>query len=359
MGFLEGVARVTSRKPWPGGGYIRIDERGLETYIIEREVGGQRFHVSTRCHSRRAAEKQLERFEADPENYQPAGAADEPLLLTNALIEEFEAFSIDVRGNTGKYAAATTNRLGEWMVDLGRVDLRKVTLRDHVVPALEKRKTGRASRIIALKAFMAWLRKEKHLLASAQDCTVDLPVPQGAPEKHVRRKAVARERVAKAYEQLAPAYRDVLQLLATTGWHVTELERFVRGDRSDIVTPPPGSVDSRGRTILAVLVTPHKSGDFTRTSIVGPKVLEAAKRLKERGEVPRRLNEAVDAACQAAGVPSFTLGVMRHSVATWAVEHGDSPKAVAEALNHHDDSTTRRFYIDVAVPAGTLALAEL
>ncbi|MBN1208965.1 MAG: tyrosine-type recombinase/integrase [Myxococcaceae bacterium] len=339
------------KERWPGG-YVHRQADGQPLFIIERRVRGHRFHVSTRCHSLRAAMKQLERFEANPHAYAPEGAPREQgLVLTAELLLEFHSWQLQ-KGNTRKHANEMGNRLADWIEDFGGKDLRQLSLREDVKPALERRPTSRAHRIIALKAFFAWLRKEKHLLRSAEDCTLDLPVPQARPEKHRRRKAVPFEAVQAAAGALAPAYRDMLVVLAGTGWHVTELERFVRRPESELVHA------RRGDT-LAVLVTRHKGGELTRTPVSSPGVLAAAERLRERGELPRKANQALKAACRAAGVAEFTLGVMRHSVATWAVEGGAMPEQVAEFLGHKDARTTRRFYADVAVPTTAVLLPSL
>jgi integrase len=339
------------KERWPGG-YVHRQKDGQPLFIIERRVRGRRFHVSTRCHSLRAAMKQLERFEADPLGYAPEGEEREQgLVLTAQLVQEFHAWQL-AKGNTRRHANDMAHRLADWVEDFGGKDLRQLSLRDDIKPALQRRPTNRAHRIIALKAFFSWLRKEKHLLTSAQDATLDLPVPQARPEKHRRRKAVELETVRAAAEGLAPAYRDMLTVLAGTGWHVTELERFVRHPESELVYA------RRGDT-LAVLVTRHKSGGHTRTPVNDGEVLAAAERLRARGELPRKPNEALKAACRAAGVAPFTFGVMRHTVATWAVEHGALPSQVAEFLDHKDKSTTKRFYQDVAVPTVQVPLPSL
>jgi integrase len=170
-----------------------------------------------------------------------------------------------------------------------------------------------------------------------------LKVPQAAPEKWRRRKAASIKVVRAAVRGLAPAYRDVLTVLAATGWHVSELERFVREDASHIVYV-------RRAEALAVLVTVHKSGKPARATIREQAALDAAERLRKRREMPRRLNDAIRAACDAAGVPAFQAGSMRHAVATWAIESGMSMQEVADFLQHADKRTTSRFYADVAVP---------
>lgn len=325
---------------------------GRDLFIIERRVNKQRFHISTRCHNLTAAMKQLARFEADPLNYSPAGeVAVEPILLTAELQGEWVDWQIEKRGNTKKHAHEMGNLLIDWMDDLDGLDLRTVSLRDHIKPALERRKS-RAHRIIAIKSFYSWLRKERHLLTSAQDPTLDLVVPQGTPEKWRRRKAVPFPVVKKAAEKLPAAYRDALVVMAGTGWHVTELERFIRAPESEVV-------HAQRKDTLAVLVTRHKGGQQTRTPVRSKEVLAAAVRLRKRGEVPRRMNDTLRAACRKAKVDPFTFGVMRHSVATWASERGASVEEIAAFLEHKDPRTTARFYRDVAVPTTKVRLPTL
>lgn len=350
-----GAGRAVRGPKWLGG-YRRIEGDGSVTFIIEREVNGKRFHKSTRCNLERSALKQLQRFEADPLHYRPEGDPDEmPVEITTELIADFHAWSTDPvngKGNSEKHAREMTKRLKEWGVELAGVDLRKATLRDHIKPALAKWK-GRQHRIIALKSFFAWLRKEKSVLRSGDDPTLDLPVPQARPEKHVRRKAVEFERVQQAFQALTPEYRDMLQLLAATGWHVSELERFVRG-LGRIEKPLSPVVDRRGLPVLAVLVVRHKGGDETRVPVVEATHLEVAERLAARGTVPRRFNDALKAACEAAGIEPFGGGVLRHSVATWAIELGATPQEASDYLNHKSKQTTLRFYADVNVPTATI-----
>ncbi len=346
-----------SKERWPGG-YVHRQKDGRSLFVIEREVSGRRFHVSTRAHSLRAAMKHLERFETDPVGYRPEGLeADEPLHLDEKLTEPFYDWMTNIRGTTKKHAHAVNNRLADWAEDLKGRDLRRLSLRDDIRPALDRRVTCRAHRISTLKAFFSWLRKERALLTSGQDATLDITVPQSVPEKHKRRKAVPFSFVQIAADRLDPEYRDLLTLMAATGWHFTELERFVRRPESQIVSA------LRGET-LAVLVTLHKGGEMTRTPVVDRDVLAAAKRIRERGSIPKRPNLALRVACEEAKkageeIEVFTFGVLRHSVATWAIEGGALPAAVAEFLVHRDARTTRRFYADVSVPTTSVPLPKL
>jgi integrase len=353
---------------WPG--YLSLQDDGRWTFVIEKQIEGTRYHVSTRCHALKPALKQLEAFEANPSAYDARGHDAERLVLTDKLIEEWEAFST-AKGNGRKYTRDHGRKLAVWMLKLNGADLRKLTLRQ-----LREALTGlsaRKHRIIAIKSFFTWLRTEKGLLTTAQDASLDLLVPQSSPEKHRRRKVVPwqhvekvlahleaeaekdRARVREAFDKLEPGLdaqrrRDCLLLLTATGWHVTELERFIRG--GEVLRQASGDV-------LAVLVVRHKGGELARTPLSHREHLDAAERLRASGEVPRHLQKEHVATCVSAGVPSFGLGVMRHSVATWAVEAGAAPEAVARFLGHKDRRTTEKFYIDVAVPTNVIPLRRV
>lgn len=353
---------------WPG--YVHRQKNGLSLFIIERKIRGRRFHVSTGAHTITAAKAQLERFEADPVGYDPRGGDGEKLQLTDKLIEEWEAFSLG-RGNGRAYTRDHGRKLAVWLLKFGGADLRKLNLRQlrEGLRGLSARK----HRIIAIKSFFTWLRTEKGLITTAQDATLDLKVPQASPEKHRRRKVVPWQNVEKvlAYleakatedaarlrtpnDKLEPGVdakrrRDCLLLLTATGWHVTELERFIRGGEV---------LRQAGGDVLAVLVVRHKGGDFARTPLTHREHLDAAERLRASGEVPRNLQKEHVATCLAAKVPAFGLGVMRHSVATWAVEAGAAPEQVARFLGHKDKRTTERFYVDVAVPTNVIPLRRV
>lgn len=359
------MTRLGRGRRWKGG-YIRHESDGRKTFIIEREVGGRRFHISTRTHDEDAALEHLVRFEANPLSYDPAGLLPrEPVFITVELLADYLAFQLEEKRNTSRHARAMVRFLFAWSEALGPRDLRELNLGD-LKRALATWKTSRPHRIIAIKAFFSWLREERQTVKHAEDPTLDLKVPQAEPEKHKRRKAVDWDVVQGVFARLPERYRDFLQLAGATGWHVSELERFCRDERSSIEKPLARVLTPEGREVLAVLRTWHKGKKWTRTSLVHREHLEAAQRLRAAGEFPRqtRLREAMYAAVDELNeerrrkrlepAPKFGLGVMRHSVATWGVQLGASMERVAGHLEHADPRTTERFYADVAVPAGSV-----
>ncbi len=344
------------KRKWLGG-YARLESDGRETFVIERRVAGKRYHVSTRCHREREALEHLRRFETNPADYSPQGAAGaivEAVRLTPELVTEFREWQVS-KGVTERHAYYTGKYLMNWVRDLSELDLRKVSLRDHVDPALERRKSP-AKRIAALKVLYKWLRTKKRLLVSAEDPTLDLLVPQARPEKRLRRKAVDLAVVAAMLSGLPDRYRDVVLFAACTGWHRSEIERFIRDPRSELVELTPEAILRDG--CLAVAKTWHKGKVWTATPLRTQQQVDAAKRIRERGKFPRKFNEELARTAARLEIPYFTLGVMRHSYASWQVKGGADAKRVAVALDHRDERTTANFYIDVDVPKSDLPAIE-
>lgn len=389
----------TDRGAWEQrGGRIRFDAKGRPVYVIRKQLAGRRYEVSTRKHTLAAALAEWEKFEKDPEGYAAGGNAGQgPLYLDNELAKRFLAWSAGERGNSAGWLVKQKGFLADWMETLRGVNLRRLSLRDHVVPALEGA-SSRRHRLAVLKGFYSWLRKHEHVLTSAEDATIDMPLPQIEPAQWKRDKVIPRDHIdlvlehlrgeaAKRREkrdaraaaarpggegnvvQLVPAaeqdqpdgpWADALTIQAGTGWHTTEIVRFAA---TGSIEPLPKNVLQEG--VAGVLVCPqHKSGEPIRTRVSAP-VVEAAKRLLAHGAMSREwYDRAIRDACKSVkrpdgkiGIPVFTPGRLRHSVATWAIEAGADPASVAAFLGHKSPRTTRRFYATHASPAKVPTLA--
>lgn len=324
---------------WPGG-YIRRTKAGADVYVLERWVRGVHFHASTRCNSLRAAMKHLERFEASPQQYlREEKRLVEGLQLTDDLVKRWAAHA-KRQGLSEKYIGETQRFLADWAEALDGEDLRRLTLAT-LQSALRTRKQ-RPHRIIAVKTFFSWLRTAEGLLRHEDDATLDLPVPQASPEKQLRRKIASQANVMKVFPFLDFREAAVLQLLCATAWHVEEVRRFAMG----------GELAAGVGDVLAVAQVRHKSGELTRTPLKHPVHVFAAESVRVGGRLPeaRWLNRALHFGCDAAGVPHFQLGHMRHTVLTWAKDAGASMADLAEFAGHKSPVTTRRFYVDQAVP---------
>jgi site-specific recombinase XerD len=101
-----------------------------------------------------------------------------------------------------------------------------------------------------------------------------------------------------------------------------------------------------------VLVCPQTKSGAPLRVIVSERVLQAGKRLRERGALnQKRFEHAIRDACRAAKIPAFTPGRLRHSIATHAINQGADMAAVASFLNHKSARTRARFYATLATPA--------
>lgn len=343
------------------GGRLWFDADGKPVYVIRKQVNGKRYEVSTRSHSHRAALIQLDRFDADPEHFDPRGApAEEPIYLDETLSQEFLAWSKDEKKNSRSWRTKQRSLLAWWAEKLHGVDLRRASLRDHILPAL-KGQTSRHHRISVIKALYTWLRAEAHRISTAEDPVYgQLRVPQAPPAQLKKSKVVPRDHVYLAIDALASPWREALTVQAGTGWHTTEVIRFAA---DGAVEPLPPHANQEG--VAGVLVCPwHKSGDAHRTRVSGP-VLDAGKKLLAHGAFSREwYDRAVRSACATVkrpdgkvGIPVFTPGRLRHSIATWAIEAGADPAAVAAFLGHRSPRTTKRFYATHASPVKVPTLA--
>lgn len=347
---------------WPG--YVHRQKDGRPLFVIEKQVSvfdddgnktTHRFHVSTRCHSIGAALKQLERFEADPFAYNPVGGdLRAPLLLTADMALKLYRWQLE-RSLSPKYAREVNTWLTKWIRALRGVNLRKLSLPLHVMPALDAAAPGARRPLMAsLKTLCAWLRTERHELTSAEDATRDLKLPKSDAARHHKKVAWSAAHVRKVRQLLKGVYRDALLFQTATGCHVSELERFVRDERSKLVVYPQPKRLADGKKALAHIVIWHKTKKWHRVALLRSEAVEAAESLRKRGSLPTRsdLNAVIYAACDKAKVPRFSF-VMRHSVLTWGVNRGATEHEVASHAGHSDVRTTRR-YLATEMPLGAI-----
>jgi integrase len=343
-------------------------------------VAGVRYQFKTPARSESDAVEHLRRFRANPAGYDPHGDAPRaPLHLDAKLVEEFLAFS-EREGNSAGWRRKQKNILAWWADRLDGMDLRKVALGEHVMPALKRKDaTSRHHRIAILKGLYSWLRAEVHRISVSEDPVFGtLKVPQASVAQLTRSKVVPRDHVLLVIERLRAdeaerqrvrearkvvplhegrgigPWADALTLQAATGWHTSEVQRFAA---EGSIEPLPKHAQQEG--VAGVVVCPmRKSGEPQRTR-VGDEALEAAKRLRAHGALSREwYDRAVTAACGEVarpdggkGIPRFTPGMLRHSVATWAIDVGADPAMVSAFLGHRSPRTTRKFYATHASPA--------
>lgn len=334
----------TTDKPWDGG-YVRRDKRGRDTYYIHRRIGGRLYEISTRCRTSSEAHEQLKKFEADPAGYRAPSVApgEKHTHLTPDNVAAFLKWSLEEKKNSKPYVEAQRKSLAWWMKHLGEPDFRTVKT-TQLVELLDAEPGARKWKVASVKVFCSWLVTVRHALTEQQNPTLGLRVPQSRPEQWKTPKAISREDFEKVRSGLEAEWRDALDVLAGTGWHATELQRFASGGA---VEPHP---TRKGALVLACPRT--KGGEQLRTE-VSTEVAKAAKRVRGRGEVDYfKFRDALREASEKSEVdPPLQPGHMRHSVATWAVNAGAPLSAVSSFLGHKSERTTRRFYATHAVAA--------
>lgn len=349
------------------GGRVWHDAHGRAVFVIRKQVNKKRYERSTHTSSETAAAIQLARFDADPENYDPRGEVKAaPIYLDADLRERFLRWSKEKGkkgyGNSVDWVRNQGYHTLFWMEALGRVDLRKASLATNILPALRDPATGAElpnykQRIQVLKTVYGWLRTVEHVLGPTEDPTFGtLTVPAARPAQLDKTKVVPLKSILAAVKWLRKheanngdrtrPWGDLLFLLAGTGWHVTELARFT--ECGTIEPIPKGTKD---RVSVGVLVMTHKSGQPHR-SRVSAEVLAVAKKVMGTGSFSRAIfDKKIGEACMKAGVPHFTPGRMRHTVATWAEDHGAAPEFVSGFLGHSPQTAiTKRHYSTHATP---------
>jgi integrase len=128
--------------------------------------------------------------------------------------------------------------------------------------------------------------------------------------------------------------------MATTGCHLTEVIKLIKAGTVE--------VGSEETDVLGFI---HKGGHVHRVAVpfyIG----EAARALKARGTKGlsrRAVYENIKKACEKAGIPPWTPGRFRHTVATNAIQAGVSPADMALRLGHTGSATGLKWYATTAV----------
>jgi integrase len=265
----------------------------------------------------------------------------EPLNLDDTMIEAFLSWS-KAKRNSQRWIIYQRLYLRWWARELEGVNLRSLSVRDHVAPALDRAPGAHGHRIAVLKVLYAWLRKVRFVIEPNQDPTFGrLQVPQAKPAQLRRQRAFDVHTYRRVRRHLPGQWRDHVDVLAGTGWHLSELVRFCR----------------TGQILGNILICPQSKAGTQIRNRVTQRVLEAARRLCARGPFSERhLYRALRRASEMASVRTIKPGEFRHSVATHAVDAGESLEAVSDSLHHRTKQTTLNFYATFATPRRVKAL---
>lgn len=346
------------KKNWLGGP-IRWGKKG-PTYVIDRWIHGKHWHVSTRCRTERAAVKELEKFEADPAGYrQLRQRAVNGVAMTPELIDEYLEWQRGQGfdpGHIRQTEMCLTRILGVvGLRDLSRTPF--IELRDIIDSTADKDKpAARMARRKAMKGFGSWLRKEKGLLTRGNDPTIELQLESATPEKNRRRKAMTLEFVEKAIAQMDPDVADVAVTLAGSGLHISELIRLHAG-HGGLHEPEEWQ---RAAGVILTIVVRHKSGQLHAVAVGDPAVAAAVRRVLERKTFPSRgrITKQDVRTSKRLGA-KFSMGWLRHSVATWLARKQTPEEAIAKQLGHSSTDMVRTTYIDMGLTAHLVPIPHL
>jgi hypothetical protein len=387
--------KIGERKDWSGG-FARWDGSAWTYYIrcrdarLGREPDGRakQARISTGAHSEEFADLHLREFERNPLAYDPSrvivGRA--PLPFTEQICVEYLDYLAAPVGDGGKgdspgHCKTVRSSMNWWLKQLGPVNLRALTvdeLRSQIPVSdvrgpdgarVQKAPKGRKHKIVAIKHLVTWLRRTRGdgLLQGEGPDTSTLTVPQARGHKHHDPK-VARQRQQKGKRALDgyPELRKhlasqkrwawaihALDLQADTGWHTTEVERWVTfGGLAN--TMPPG----REKEAAGLLVTVQKSGNWYQTP-VSRHGLEAARglfawasarhgrthkgwdpvskevrRFKSKLFPRQQYERLCTRLCEKHGVPKFGPGHLRHALATMNSGQGFPAPLIGDFLGH-------------------------
>jgi len=337
-------------KAWIGG-YVYA---GI--FYIRKQVSGRRYDFSTGARTLAEAQNHWVAFQQKtglvetptlpppptegppvvPHSTVPPVVQGRKVVMTYELIDAFLRYSTTDKQNCDEWLKRKRRVLLWWYEQLANRDLRTLSYQTQILAALNS-VGGHINRLKILYGFYSYLVTTE-ILGPAEHVMVRKFKQQKAkPEQWRKTKALSAEEFKKVRSGLARHWRDAFDVQMATGWHRTELERFVRGGavhgNSTIECPQAKSGEP--------LIRPVSKG-----------VWEAAKRLVERGTLSKkRYYLSVKEAAKAAGVPWFSPGYARHTFASRAVhDFGVDPKDVSEWLGHKSPDTVKRFYIQFKVP---------
>ena len=380
-------------RPWAGGRVRELNDGTLRYYIQRRLGGGVRKNIALDVETETEALAELALFNRDPAGYQTrkqvaqvkesrSGAKLDP--DTYAAFLKYAFRRVEKGELTDEYVKQTyAPYLKKWGEALGGKPLRKVTL-DELKAHLKKWPTARHARIVALKAFTAWLREEADVkLHRSEDPTIDLKTPPIVPAKHAKPKGYPVALVEKLYASLpSQAARDMICLRAkANGVHNTEIQRIAEGKATLIRVSDPSGIEG-------VIVFDHLKKGKQHAVSVDEQTFEAALRLRARksalsrnamkqmldlvvinwhgcdGISKQRINKHGERVWSAPkpckDCSPIHPGELRHSFATWAVTIGEEVNPtnqkgvdlakVSEAMGHLGKRTTAVFYVGDRVP---------
>lgn len=361
-------------RTWPGGRVAETKQGALRWYIRTRFGGGRR-EIALDVATENDAFAELALFNRDPAGYKTrskdAAARVERksggFFLDSTTLEEFRKHCLK-RVEKGDVTAGHVNGtlrpyLAAWAKALNGRPLNALETTE-LKAMLKKWKTAEHKRVVALKAFTAWLREEKDFKRK-DDPTLELKTPPIIPEKSSRAKGYPLRVVEVVYARVEnQRVRDVIMLRAKLGMHDSEIRRIALGKCSLRRVSDPSGIEGTITFEHLKKGAVHSVSCDAQTFAAAERI-QASRAIVERRTVKSNVDAAVDdynsnRPKNVAAIGPVYPGELRHSFATWATTVGEEVwpmnkkgvdlSKVAEAMGHLGKRTTKVFYVGDRVP---------
>lgn len=330
---------------WAHG--ITRETKAGTVFVMVAMASGVRYRKTLGLISEEAALEQWRIFKRAPKAFKSDREKDlaekaQACYLTAGEISRFVAYLED-EGRHPDYIAGVSKYLSEWIPVFKQQNIKTIDI-GILDRALEKwaakrskRRNGTGAAAYRIKALKSWVKYLKtarggRRMTEADDPFKVMKVPSAGERKE---KAYSIARLAQTYSDIKvwshaksakykrspdpetiQAVRDVFQLGARTGMHLSEINRLAAGDATVRVLGPEYG------QIAGTVRFKHKSGMWHVVS-VDAQALKAAQRLVMRGSAPGRgyLRKVLQRARQV-DVDVLNCGWLRHSFATISKGHG-------------------------------------
>jgi len=394
------------RENWQGRGYKRYDAGRGWVYYIRKKHHGKQYEKSTGVmDDPELAELHFKEWQRNPEAYDPRNVAvgRPPRPFDEALVIKFLEWqrapeSQGGKGNSEVHLRQRKSSLTWWLARLAGRDLRRLDVSEinAICPAGSTSIKGLRHKRDSIRTFVNWLRQMGDLKREEGPDMEHFKVPQTRDLKlHGRgidpREVMVRENKGKNAAEgfeivcgLMPVHwREHMNLLGATGWHATDLKRWIEAGAP--IEPVPADRVHEGAAMLPYI---HKTGvlRYVIVSEYGRSSAEYVKRWNDdrRGRKAYSFNKttgsiqrvrrsafpyayfikAVRRAAKRAGqtglldekgLRPFGAGHVRHAVATVAAEA--EVQARAAAIRAFEQAQQRRGHIR-ALPVPSRAPAD-
>jgi integrase len=145
-------------------------------------------------------------------------------------------------------------------------------------------------------------------------------------------------------------------VLASTGLHISELERLYEGN-GGLYEPAEWQ---KAKGVLVNIMVLHKGGSNHVVALTDPDAVAAVNRVLARKRFPARSTMALESVKASKKIGAkFSIGWLRHSTATWLALANVSVEDIAKQLGHTSTKMAKAVYIDLGTTAHPVPIPRL